>query len=160
MGALSFMLLIGMVAVIRPAKAQFIISVASDPDEHGQGMNEFAIFENSTGSWEWIDAPFHIWYSAPHEFEWNASVFMKIRCENYLNATVTGAVDLADGKNYQRNNVSVESIDGIVFSQQNFTYLSSAEVGGLYYYTYEVVLNFLPIQSTIYTVTINYEVFY
>jgi len=47
-----------------------------------------------------------------------------------------------------------------VFSQQNFTYYDVTEYGDAnYYYEYEVILNFIPLEAIIYTISIVYEVY-
>ena len=149
------------VATIQPAKAnpQFIISSWEYPDEYGQGINLFAFYENSTGAWvEYGDA-----YEPDQSYivNWNTSGSIKLRCYAFLNSTLTGAIDEDDGKNYLRHNVTVTSAGQSIFSQSNFTYYNFADIlDPMWYYGYEVVLNFLPLEGQVYIVTVTYEVFY
>jgi hypothetical protein len=115
------------------------------------------LYENSTGSWVKVNGNYD--YTETFVFELNESIGIKIKCWTYFNSTLTGAEDTNDGKNYQRHNITV-TLYGTVFSQQNFTY-SNANVEGdpMWYYTYEVVLNFLTIAGY-YTVTVEYGVYY
>ena len=142
-----------------PAKAQFVLASWDYPDEYGQGIDLFGFYENSTGSWlSYGDA-----YEPDQSYtiDWNNSVFIKLRCYAFFNSTLTGAIDVADGKNYLRHRVNVTSLGTSVFSQQNFTYYSNSTIlAPMWYYGYEVVLNFLPIGGEIYTVTVDYEIFY
>jgi len=141
-----------------PAKAQFVVATISDLDEYGQGISPggIDILENSTGSWIYAQ-PFG---GVPSPFNWTAGLFMQVRLETRLNATLTGASDLTDGKNYLKHSITVSNYSATVFSQQNFTYRSSADVSGIYYYSYEVILNFSPLSGTIYTIAITYEVYW
>ena len=142
------------------ANPRFIIASWAYPDEHGQGISQFNLNENSTGVW--LTFGESIEYGDSAEIEWNASVGIKLICYTWFNNTFMGADDLDDGENYQRHNVTVTLGNGtIVFSQQNFTKLSSFDLEDpMWQYTYFVVLNFLPDWGQIYTVTVTYEVFY
>ena len=143
---------------IPEAKAQFVISTISALDQYGQGISPSGIdiLENSTGSWQYAQA----FGGVPSPFNWSAGKFMQVRIETRLNATLTGATGLIDGKNYFRHNITVTNTDSvIVFSANNFTYRTSADVG-IYYYSYEVTLNFSPVAGQAYTIDITYEVYY
>ncbi len=152
------MVLTLLVLPIQPAKAQFVLAEWDYPDEYGQGINLFAFYENSSGSWlSFGDA-----YEPDQSYivDWNISGFIKLRCYAFFNSTLTGAADVEDGKNYLRHNVTVTSAGTTVFNQQNFTYYSNTTIEDpMWYYGYEVILNFIPV-SGIYTVTVIYEVFY
>jgi hypothetical protein len=153
--------------------SQFILASWDYPDEYGQGIYGFRFYENATGSWEltpWyysggeLDGlPFYFLHSYdPYTLNWSAGVAMKLHVFCLINSTLTGAVDLADGQNYQRHNVTVTSNQGtILFSQQNITYYDAFEpIDEMFEYEYEVVLNFLPEMGNIYTITMTYEVFW
>ena len=155
------MLLIGLVAVIPPVKAQFILAEWDFPDEYGQGIDECILSENSTGSW----VPFGgVYYTDSNIItaEWNASnAGLKIYVSTWLNMTLTGASDGADGKRYHRHYINVVYLGSIIFSQQNLTYVENGGlIGTLRNYGYEVIFDFIPQAASIYTVTITYEVFY
>jgi len=152
--------------------SKFIIASWDYPKDYGQGIYMIRFYENSTGSW--VDAPWYYkggeldglpFYSLhsydPYTLNWSAGVAMKLRVHCCLNSTLTGAIDLDDGQNYHRHNVTVTTAGTTIFSQQNITYYDDYEpIDEIYCYIYEVVLNFLPEQGQIYTIAITYEVFY
>ena len=143
---------------IQKGTSTFVISSWSYPDEYGQGISGIFITENSTGDWLTFGT---IDYDDVTEIEWNASLFIRLTCFAHFNNTLVGAVDVADGKNYHRHNVTVTSSGVTVFSQQNFTYISGIDYSDpIWDYSYFVILNFLPEQGQIYVVTVTYEVFY
>lgn len=153
------MVLVAPFALVQPVRAQFVI--ATDIDDYGQGIDQLNLYENSTGSWLLLDAPFYIDYQG-ETIEWPAGVGMKVLCKTFFNSTLTGAASTAEGKLYQRHNVTVTNRAGVeIFSQANFTYVSvSTSLDPIWYYHYEVVLNFLPAHLVSYLVTVTYEVFY
>ena len=160
--ALGLMLAVFLtVSAIPPTKTQFVIS-SGDYDEFGNGIEGSYVFENSTGSWEYIDAPFHILYSDGYSFEWEGGVFIKLRVFAFFNSTQAGAASTTEGKNYLKHNISViDRSDTVVFSQQNFTYYSvSTSLDPIWYYGYDVILDFLPAEGNTYTATIIFEVYY
>lgn len=139
--------------------AYFTLASWDYPDEHGQGINLFVFYENSTGSW----VSFGSVYEPDQSYivNWNTSGSIKLRCYAFFNSTLTGASDVGDGKNYQQHYVSVVTARTTVFSQQNFTYYNNNTVlDPMWYYGYEVVLNFIPQQGERYTVTVTYEIYY
>ena len=143
----------------QPAKAQFIIASWDYPDEYGQGISELSISENSTG--DWLSVTTIDYDDATVTLDWNVSVFIRITCFSDLNNTIVGALDLADGQNFIRHNVTVTNLGETVFSQQNFTYTSGFDYDDpIWNYSYYVILNFSPDYGQIYTVTVSYEVFY
>ena len=147
--------------------AKFVIaSWTGYPDEYGQGIYGFRFYENSTGSW--VLAPYYndigkfyfLNYYDPYTLNWSEGVAMKLRVYSILNTTLTGAIDEADGQNYQRHTVNVTSLGTTVFSQQNFTYVNVTPYEDIPAYEYDVILEFLPLAGEIYMVTVDYEVFY
>ena len=187
---LLLVLILGLVVLYRGSRVETIESIPSAtednpkfvlaewdyPDEYGQGIYAFSFWENSTGSW--VAAPWYThYYPDYHEEEgefyflqsdqdyrlnWSEGVAMKIRVFTTFNNTVIGAIDEADGQNYQRHSINVTASGlGItkVFSQQNFTYFDVSVGWPFVQYEYEVILEFLPLAMTIYTITIDYEVF-
>lgn len=151
---------------VQPTTAQFVIASWDHPDEYGQGVYGIRFYENSTGSW--VAAPFYndlgtfyfLHSYDDYTLNWSAGVAMKLRCYTILNTTLTGAIDEADGQNYQRHSVVVTSAGTTVFSQQNFTYYDVTPWEDIPQYEYEVVLNFLPVGGEIYTVVVTYEIYW
>ena len=149
--------------IVTPSKtgeAKFAIASWSYPDAYGQGIDGFFIYENSTGGWDLVDG--YITHDDPGIFNWTANVAIHLHCYTNFNSTLTGAASTAQGKNYQRHNVTVtNSMSEIVFSKQNFTYYSvDTEYSPIWFYEYYVTLNFLPLAGEYYTVTVTYEVYY
>jgi len=145
--------------------AKFVLASWAFPDEYGQGVDKISVYSNDTGSWlpaNWAgDASRD--YDESSEFDWNASIFIRLNVWTWFNSTLMGATDWEDGKNYHRHRVDVTTINGtVVFSQQNFTFANAfpAIDPPLWYYEYTVILNFLPLEFMIYTAIITYEVFY
>jgi len=147
---------------------QFVLASWEFPDEYGQGIQGFRIYENSTGSWEfqgfWV-GELYVYYFYPElghslSFNWSVGRSIKLRIYTILNGTLTGATDAADGRNYHRHSVIVVNQGATIFTQQNFTYSLGGGAGPLYYYEYEVILNFLPDYGQIYIVTVMYEIFW
>jgi hypothetical protein len=150
--------------------AYFTLASWDYPDEYDQGLFGMKFWENSTG--DWVGAP---WYTELGQFYYctssmsdyytynvTAGASLKVRVDTTLNATLTGATDLEDGKNYFRTNVTVTCLGTTVFSQQNLTSLVTEDDTSdpIYYYEYDVVLNFILENGQFYTVTVTYEVFY
>ncbi len=138
---------------------KFVISSWDFLDEYGQGIQLIEVYENSTASWVFVP-PLH-YYNNITEVAWNASVFIQLRVGVFLNHTLVDVVDITGGKNHIRLNVAVTSVTSILFSQQNLTYFGYDDLfDPIWYYMYEVVLNFLPVVGELYVVTVTYEVFY
>ena len=144
---------------IQKGTSQFVLAGWDYPDEYWQGIKGINVYQNSSGAWV-----LSIGTIEPDEettFDWNASLCIKLRVWVDLNKTLVRVSTTNEGKNYLRLNVTVStSMDDIVFSQQNFTYFGASIEDDIYTYSYDVVLNFLPLSSEIYTATITYEVFY
>ena len=165
---ISLVVLISMMLVVSipPAKAQFILASWDYPDEYGQGVEGFRVYENSTGDWVQVGY-IRYWNSTlGFTYEWNESIAIKLRCYTTFNSTLVGVDDGQVGRNYLRHNVTVTTASETVFGQQNFTYYDVTTQSGagppdqIWVYQYEVVLNFLPMFGITYTATITYEVFY
>lgn len=161
-----------LIATPRPISAKFVLSGWSHPDEYGQGIEGFLIYENSTGSWLGWDDPdsgdpeYYTYDDAEeHYFEWNVSVFIKLRVVTWLSSTLLGLTGEeahhSDGIPYFRHNVTVTTLGQTVFARDNFTYvLGSSEFTPMWLYQYDVILDFVPLEGYTYTVTITYEVYY
>ncbi len=149
-------------STIPPAKAQFVLASWDYPDEYGQGIVNFEVWGNATGSWI-LSTPYA--HSDSGEIEWYPNASIKLICNTWFNSTLTGASDINEGKNLQRHSVVVtssESLGTSVFSQQNFTYIFGEDAidPPMWYYGYYVVLDFLPVSGVLYTVTITYEIYW
>lgn len=143
------------------AEPKFALASWTFPaDAYGQGIYSFYAYSNETGSWV---QQYHRYYYDSSVMNWTAGWFIKLRVFTALNYTLVGISDTDAGKNLQRHNVTVtNSMSEIVFSKQNFTYQGvwTGILSGRYVYSYEVILNFLPVYGEYYTVTIHYDVFY
>lgn len=150
---------------VSPERAGFVISTWSETDEYGQSLHQFEVFGNSTGDWVQVGPPYGGVYEDwdPIILDWEVGVAIKLRVYTWFNSTLTGAGSLAEGKLLQRHSVNVtDSFDVSVFSQQNFTYYDATDAIAppMWFYVYDVVLNFIPSSGMIYTVTIIYEVYW
>ena len=139
------------------AKAQFVLASWSYPDEYSQGIQQIRVNENSTGSWVLVDTRD---YSESHTYDWEVGASIQLYVWLWLNSTLTGASSLTDGRNYQRCNVTVTSLGETIFSQNNFTFQDENDYADMYLYEYNVILNFVPLQGTLYTVTVTYEIWW
>lgn len=155
-----------LIATPRPAYAQFVLSAWDHPDEYGQGIEGFEIYENSTGDWELIGPPSYFVSTDDTYFDWNVSVFIKLRVVTWLSSTLLGLTgeeaDDDDGIPYFRHNITVTTLGQTVFSAQNFTYVDGDDSTDppMWMYTYDIILDFVPLEGYTYTVTITYEVYY
>jgi len=149
-----------LVTSIQPAKARFVIASWDFPDEYGQGIIKFQVYENSTGSW--VQYGDDILNTDSGNIEWNSTASIKLRCWTYVNKTLTQTPTPQAAELVIQHNVCVRLGNGtIIFSQQNFTQFSSFDESyHLYIHGYDVVLNFIPEWGQIYMATIIYEVFY
>lgn len=146
---------------VQPARAQFVIASWSYPDEYGQGIESFVIFENSTGSWVQVGGGYG--YEDENIFDWEAGKFIRLYIYVFMNSTLTGASDLTDGLDYIRLNVTVtDSFSSTVYEEDDLTnfYKTSSIDPILWFYGYSTVLDFEPIGGLAYTVTITYEVYW
>lgn len=147
------------------AEPRFAIASWDYPDEYGQGIYSYGVYENSTGSWIKVNYTGSGWvYHDSFDsdvFQWNSTGSIKLRVYTVLNKTTVGVSTSAEGQNFQRHNLTVVDVRTTVFSKQNFTYYSVMPEGSdRYLYAYDVVLNFLPLDGHYYTVTMTYEVFW
>ena len=147
-----------MINAPQPNNPRFVIASWDHPDEYGQGIDTITVYENSTGSWVSVG---NYDYDEASSLEWNESVGIKLKVWTWFNSTLVNVSTTNEGKLYQRHSVNVTNLGTTVFSQQNFTYSNVyTDSAPMWYYVYDVVLNFLPLAGEIYTVTVNYDVFY
>lgn len=147
---------------------KFIISGWTYPDEYGQGIEGFVFLENSTGSWVTVVndqeqdsqfASFKPW-NETHSYRWNYTS-LKIECWTYFNSSRVGVSSTAEGQLFQQHSIEVILRSEVVFSQQNFTYSTvSTSNDPLWWYCYTVVINYVFFFGEIYSINIDYEVFY
>jgi len=82
---------------------------------------------------------------------------------SWLNGTWAGIASFAEGQNVIRHNVTVALGNGtVVFSKQNFTYFDTGvyeEWAPMYFYRYDVILDFVPEMGQVYIATVTYEVY-
>jgi len=155
-----------LIATPRPISATFVLSAWDYPDEYGQGIEGFEIFENSSGDWELIPAPSYFTSDEECYFEWNVSLFIKLRVVTWLSSTLLGLTgeedDDDDGIPYFRHNITVTTLGETVFSQDNFTYVDGDDSidPPMWLYQYDIILDFVPREGYTYTVIITYEVYY
>ena len=139
--------------------AKFVIASWDYPDEYGQGIDAIEVYENSTGSFVLFET--YAYDDDTSNIDWNESVAIKLRVYTWFNSTLTGVSTTNEGKLYQRHSVTVTNLGSTIFSQQNFTYFYSDQIEPfVWYYGYEVVLNFLPVAGEIYTVVVTYEIYW
>ena len=146
---------------IKLEKATFVLSGWDYPDSYGQGIYYLAVYGNSTGSWVW-ESPTVYSTDPTITFSWNSSVGIKIRVYTWLNNTLVGADDIADGRNYHRHTISVvDELDNSIWGKNNITYyLDEDTQDPMYFYAYEVILGFVPQSGKTYTTSILYEIYY
>lgn len=149
----------------RPTRAQFVLASWEFPDEYGQGIEEYALYENSTGSWVQIESKYvtnRFRYNDTETHDWDSGVGIKLAVYSWINETLTGIATGDEGKLYQQHSILVTSAGITVFSQQNFTY-SYFDDGihpDRWLYVYTVIFNFLPQAGAIYTTTVTYEIYW
>ena len=162
--SLLVVLTLGLLFVSIPqakANPQFVLSSWAYPDEHGQGIYQITVYENSTGSWLQLGSVDPtVEPTESTTFNWTVSLGIRLRLDTIYNNSLVGADNITDGENYHRYNVTVTSGVETIFNQTGFTYFNSWADGSLYLYSYTVILNFLPEQGQIYKATVTYEVFY
>lgn len=150
-----------------PSTRLIISSWTFPSDAYGQGISGIHIYENSSGSWldhlpyqgasyAYIDATDTVY------IEYNMSSYLKLQYFSYFNSTKVGVATTTEGKNYLRHNISIVDYNNtVVFSQQNFTYLTVSTLHDpIWIYSYTVILNFVPTMGSIYTATMIYEVYH
>ena len=96
----------------------------------------------------------------PLEIQQGVNLTLSVFC--WVNGTSADIASLSEGLNIMQHNVSVVLNNGTtIFSQQNFTYIIGTDGDApMYFYRHDVILVFTPAFGEIYTVTVNYEVYY
>ena len=144
------------------ARSQFVISSWDYLDDYGQGLYSIGIYENSTGSWLLEATIYHTTKNVTLDWFVNASI--RLNLVTLFNSCITNADNFTHGQQFQRHNVTVtRTLQGqrTVYSQDNFTYSSSQlDSGFIWIYQYYAVLNFEIVYGVVYTITVNYDVYY
>jgi len=146
---------------VQPVKAQFVLSV-DYPDDNGNGIYYiWAEFDGEFNATVYYN-PCHPSYGTatnPLETQVGVNITLAVFC--WLNGTWADIASLVEGKNVIRHSVAVSMANGTtIFSQQNFTYITGTDGGSpMYFYRYDVILDFVPEMGQIYTATVTYEVF-
>ena len=154
-----------LVVPIQPAKAQFVLAYDFSPDNYGNAIAYITAYYD--GAWNGSmykdpdSYPFDTTTNPKETFE-GINITLAVFC--WLNGSHTEISSIAEGKTVLRHNVSVLMTNGtVIFSKQNFTYVIGADgfgdSGEMYFYRYDVVLDFVPISGEVYTITVIYEVF-
>jgi len=147
-----------LVASIPLAKAQFVLAGWSYPDEYGQGILGVIVYENSTGSWVFLD---NIGYDEAGSVDVNSSLALKFAPFFVVNHTLLGLADVSEAKAIIRGSIEMTRLGETLFSQTNMTYSDTGDVGATcWWLSYTVIVPIILEAGTIYTVTITYEVFY
>lgn len=147
---------------IQPAKAQFVLAYDFSEDNYGNAIQLIrAYFDGDYNGTMYADPDSYPTLTTTPTLETTAgsSIVLEVGC--VLNTTFADVSSIAEGLNVIRHNVSVLSSNGsVVFSKQNFTYVSCTDfLDPMYYYDYTVTLDFTPLSGVVYTVTVIYEVF-
>jgi len=158
---MSLVLMIGF-STIPPAKAQFIIADYTYPSNNGNGIAYIHAYLDGAFNASMYKNPDSYpgeEVTNPLEVESGVNITLAVFC--WLNGTHTNISSLVEGKTVIRHSVTVTITNGsTIFSQQNFTYI----VGGdgdapMYFYRYDVILDFLPVAGEIYRVIVTYEIY-
>jgi len=154
---LLLVLVVSMILIvpIQPAKAQFILASWDYPDEHGQGIVYFEVYNGSQllATWESDEITSMEIYS-------DTNLTLAVYC--WLNNDIVYADGFEDAKNYFRHSVIVSApSNSSVFSQQNFTYIDGSDTSApMFWYRYDVILDIPFVDGESYTVVVTYEVYY
>ena len=158
---MSLVLMIGF-STIPPAKAQFIIADYTYPSNNGNGIAYIHAYLDGAFNASMYKNPDSYpgeEVTNPLEVESGVNITLAVFC--WLNGTWAGIASLVEGKNVIRHSVTVSVTNRTtIFSQQDFTYIIGTDGGApMYFYRYDVILDFVPVMGEIYTVTVTYEIF-
>ena len=147
---------------VQPAKAQFVLAYDYSSDNYGNAIAYIcAYFDGDFNGTMYYDPDSYPTSTGINPLETYEGINITLAVFCWLNGTYAGVSSLAEGQTVIKHNVSVALTNGtVIFSQQNFTY----NIGGdgnapMYFYRYDIDLDFEPLSGQIYTVTVIYEVF-
>lgn len=154
-----------LISSIQPVQStQFVLSDLGPLDDYGQGIWIIQVRNEteSLGSFYSTDHPTHNYSANVVEIPQGENVSLAVF--TWVNGTYLGFASLAEGKNLIRHNVSVfisgRMNETAVFSQANFTYVTGTDgAAPMYYYRYDVNLDFVPVGGLIYQVVVFFEVY-
>ena len=143
----------------QPTTARFVLSSWDYPDEYGQGIEYVKVYQNGTGSYvELSESPINPTDDA--ELEVDSDGFLQIRVLTWLNKTYCGIANIGAAYAIFRHSINVTLQGENVFSQQNFTKISASGAGDpLFWFYYQVIIDFLPISGRTYVATIEYDLY-
>ena len=155
-------------STIQPAKAQFVLSGWDYDDGYGQGIEVVWFYENSTGSWVAILDPAFILPtdSTAIEMNYSADTAIKIIVTCNINHSLfdfgPDKSENASARAIMRTSINVTIPGENVFSQNNLTWDGSVfdDTATTWAISFEVVINVIIISGGIYTVTLEYEIFW
>ena len=158
--ALIMMVSILVIATPQPTTAKFVLAGWDYPDEYGQGIEYVKVLQNGTGSYvELSESPINPTDNVALEVD--SDGFLQIRVLTWLNKTYCGIENIGAAYAIFRHSINVTLQGENVFSQQNFTKISASGAGDpMFWFYYQVIIDILPISGKIYTVVVDYEIFY
>lgn len=170
--ALFFVVLVmSMFIVVRPTQgAQFTIAGWDPEDEYGQGIYGVTPYGNSTGSFLTIPNPdTGIGFCYPENttvyplnFTANTALQFDVRVTlNHTMLSLSHPSDLALGLNYIKVDLEMWLAGNRVFLLENMTYdgLSGLYASGIWFYSFEDIINVILVAGQIYTVVAIVEVY-
>ncbi len=149
-------------ASIQPTKAKFVLAYDFSPDNDGNAVAYInAYFDGDYNGTMYNDPDSYPDATPTPTLEALEGTVITLRVGCWLNATYADVGSLAEGRNVIRHSVSVLAVNtSVIWSQQNFTYFSGTDaLAPMYFYDYDVILDFVPVSGQVYTVIIIYEVF-
>jgi len=146
---------------VQPAKAQFVLSYDYSPDNFGNAIAYIhAYYDDDWNGTLYYDPDSYPGDTATNPIETYEGTNITLAVFCWLNGTFADTASVAAGKLVIRHNVSVLMTNGtVIFSQQNFTYVIGADFAPMWFYRYDVILDFVPVSGQTYTVTVIYEVY-
>ena len=162
---IGFLLLMGLLISIPPAKAQIILATWEYDNGYGEGIEVIYISENSTGSFLGIyDGPaYTLWNDLrPLELNHTANTVIKIWPYVNLNHTLRGLSDNASAFAIMRVGVVVSvGSNTSYFSQENLTWSDVVydDTPTTWSFGCWVILPFLITSGVTYVITLTYEIY-
>ena len=152
-------------ASIPPAKAnpQFVMAAYTYPSNNGNAISYITVYIDGVANGTMYYNPDSYPTStgvSPLEVTGGVNLTLGVFC--WVNSTYVDISSLAEGLNIMKHNVSVVCSNGTeIFSKQNFTYITGTDANTpMYFYRHDVILDFVPQDGEVYTVTVVYELFY
>jgi len=147
---------------VQPTKAQFVLSYDFSPDNYGNAIAYIsAYFDGNWNGSMYKDPDSYPDDTTTNPLETYEGINITLAVFCWLNGTYAGISSEAEGKTVIQHNVSVACSNGtVIFSQQNFTFnIGMDGYAPMYFYRYDVILDFVPVSGQVYTATVIYEVY-